>query len=248
MLPVPHDFNPHPAFWPGAAPPEAAKSQSPRSDFNPHPAFWPGAANQPGQPLLRLTRFQSSPGLLAGCCPADCRPNAPPVRTFQSSPGLLAGCCPADCRPNAPPVRTFQSSPGLLAGCCPASMARRRSSSAISILTRPFGRVLPAGDVRPLQGPHYFNPHPAFWPGAALMAVAHHPPFLIFQSSPGLLAGCCMPQMQLTLLQQPIFQSSPGLLAGCCPVQFRHPEHMMPDFNPHPAFWPGAALVFGFPI
>ena len=162
---------------------------------------------------------------------------APPVK-FQSSPGLLAGCKLAFSKPSVS-IITFQSSPGLLAGC-------------------KFG-----GFQVTEQGRIGFNPHPAFWPGATsgvghfsrnsvvsiltrpsgrvqggpIVPSSHNP---LFQSSPGLLAGC-KARAAGKAGDLARFQSSPGLLAGC---KSRRPRPRRPSassFNPHPAFWPGAS-------
>ena len=137
--------------------------------FNPHPAFWPDATSDQHDYLRhRSTKFQSSPGLQAGCN------NLVDVvgvllELFQSSPGLLAGCNrevvdlstplrvsiltrPSGRMQPSPGAtaqwvgssKRFQSSPGLLAGC--------NFERCLSICKRP---ATPC-----------FNPHPAFWPDA----------------------------------------------------------------------------------
>ena len=129
---------------------------------------------------------------------------------FQSSPGLLAGCNWSGLQPAM--RKRFQSSPGLLAGCNTSGSWHTFSTSS--------------GDC--------FNPHPAFWPGATRLLGDRRLGLAIrwvFQSSPGLLAGCNLRpapgylefQSSPGLLSEipsigestGRFQSSPGLLAGC---------------------------------
>ena len=70
---------------------------------------WPLAS------LNRSCRFQSSPGLEAGCDDISLNGGATWL-TFQSSPGLEAGC-DSSLPALVIQVTLFQSSPGLEAGC-----------------------------------------------------------------------------------------------------------------------------------
>ena len=133
-------FNPHPAFGPGATASWSAGSMLPGC-FNPHPAFGPGATAG-GLVYRAWSRppFQSSPGLRAGCYHAGAAVAAADCPGFNPHPAFGPGAT----GPLSPP--------------CP--------QYAVSILTRPSGRVLPP--LRNAAGPPHtgFNPHPAFGPGA----------------------------------------------------------------------------------
>ncbi len=164
---LPPCFNPHPAFWPDATSMMHSIAASGTS-FNPHPAFWPDATRSASVLIMvSWAKFQSSPGLLAGCNDGYVRQRMVMV-VFQSSPGLLAGCNPFGVdMPRR--FHQFQSSPGLLAGCNPAGRPGARPRSGVSILTRPSGRMQLG--VRRGIGRHggRFNPHPAFWPDATAL-------------------------------------------------------------------------------
>ena len=62
-----------------------------------------------------------------------------------------------------------------------------------------------------------------------------------FQSSPGLLAGCNLRQ---STPSRPLsrFHSSPGLLAGCN-SRYGSCQTRTSRFNPHPAVWPDATAA-----
>ncbi len=158
-----------------------------RHSFNPHPAFWPDARQ--GVVLDRTPyQFQSSPGLLAGCNFLSYRLNVPS----------------ADVSILTRPSGRMQRQGGVDAA----------ARSLVSILTRPSGRMQrrpPCRRRRPRSG---FNPHPAFWPDATVTFIDRTDGVTVFQSSPGLLAGCNPnPSNRVPTISS--FQSSPGLLAGC---------------------------------
>ena len=237
-------FNPHPARRPGATPRPRPTSRPSRCSFNPHPAFWPGATSVTAGSSDWYPRFQSSPGLLAGC--NHCQ------WTLRCSVSILT-------RPSGrvQPPR--------------ASVLQTRSPQTVSILTRPSGRVRttdrnqvgiafevsiltrPSGRVQPpLHGLlrlvlMRFNPHPAFWPGATggnlpwSELVFHRP--LVFQSSPGQKAGCNRPTGWLSpctwwcvsILTRPSGRVQRPL---CMPSRGY-------GFNPHPARRPGATRADG---
>ena len=117
----------------------------------------------------------------------------------------------------------FQSSPGPGAGCCRSQVSPAPQPRAVSILTRPGGRVLPP------SGP----------------TTTYTPPR--FQSSPGPGAGCCRTGTNANEAVTSLFQSSPGPGAGCCPMRLWTHRPPRSRFNPHPARGPGAAEV-GFCI
>ena len=238
------------------------------------------------QPNIML--FQSSPGLLAECNDGDnpykarhlpvsilTRPsgrmqprdafNKMEAFKFQSSPGLLAECN-ASRASIAEPPRTFQSSPGLLAECNPLLPDPVYRQDAVSILTRPSGRMQPRLAVPRHHCLHRdrFNPHPAFWPNATGASAATSPIGNgTFQSSPGLLAECnhVAPVRRqglhrVSILTRPSGRMQPigtrtttsirivsiltrpsGRMQRPCRARRRSPPAC---FNPHPAFWPNA--------
>ena len=163
-------------------------------------------------------RFQSSPGLRAGCystvspvCPA------PPTR-FNPHPAFGPG---ATGHPWVIDTGNgkFQSSPGLRAGCYPADGDGLLAVLTVSILTRPSGRVLRFAKrgVIPLWSS--FNPHPAFGPGAT--AAIRGPPTGPLGFNP-----------------HPAF--GPGATSN---ASVAHAGLI--SFNPHPAFGPGATSDVG---
>ena len=168
----------------------AVQHQCATSDrrFNPHPAFGPGATGRAARLCADCYRFQSSPGLRAGCYARAEVGQYAEVGQFQSSPGLRAGCYRAASsaagKPGVVSILTRPSGRVLLAGADWAA-----ADDAVSILTRPSGRVLLAGAdwaaaddavsiltrpsgrvLRPPPAAAHpagsFNPHPAFGPGA----------------------------------------------------------------------------------
>ena len=109
------------------------------------------------------------------------------VTKFQSSPGLLAGRY----RPSQPDWTwppCFNPRPAFWPGAtCPTLTAR---PSACGFNPRPaFWPGATAGRASKTTRRSGFNPRPAFWPGATLCAVRAIVSGVWFQSSPGLLAG-----------------------------------------------------------
>ena len=179
-------------------------------------------------------RFQSSPGPGAGCCrqrrhgdgsdlevsiltrpggrvlPPDDEPCAH-CDGFQSSPGPGAGCCHSQRLNGVMLDDVFQSSPGPGAGCCrPQCCGDREPDEPVSILTRPGGRVLRTRPGRWSPRRTGFNPHPARGPGAAAHQEACRAARILFQSSPGPGAGCCVSAAPGGFPTLEAFQSSPG--------------------------------------
>ena len=153
-------FNPHPAWRPGATSTVNTRTHTTHS-FNPHPAWRPGATPKPKQRVI-ATRFQSSPGLEAGC-DVETATLEPPEKRFNPHPAWRPGATGATISTDA--------------------------EGGVSILTRLGGRVRPRPPL----------------------------PFVsssLFQSSPGLEAGCD-DQKVADLAGNGRFQSSPGLEAGC---------------------------------
>ena len=201
-------FNPRPAFWPGATFLFRRMGQSRSVSILARPfgrALRPRRA-QPGQG----SRFQSSPGLLAG------RVQGPISRgrfdsQFQSSPGLLAGRYE-----QAASSEVVNQEVSILAR--PFGRARTWLRprlcwrAGVSILARPFGRALRVGHSPPGWARHCFNPRPAFWPGATVPWPATRPSSRSFNPRPAFWPGV-QPFWDSSIAFM-LFQSSPGLLAG----------------------------------
>ena len=201
--------------------------------------------------------FQSSPGLLAGRYgqthpwPAIrfevsilARPfgralrsalslSPPPPEEFLSSPGLLAGR-DGQHGPRRTAVAGFNPRPAFWPGVC-AVVPPVYLAVDVSILARPFGRVLrPKRQAMPSRAwfqsspgllagryicpapvpiqPEGFNPRPAFWPGAT--------PF----RSP----LCDL--LWVSILARPFGRALRRLLLDV--------DLALASFNPRPAFWP----------
>ena len=183
------------------------------SSFNPHPARRPDAIRRGLARSVQL-RFQSSSGQKAGCNTITRRPTLR-SKPFQSSSGLLAGCngLVVSYAPNSRmgfnphparrPDATVNGHRRRL-GCGEVSILIRPSGqmqlvyggrwhnpSLVSILIRPEGRMQPLPDSNPDRDRPRFNPHPAFWPDATLIACALTSTAChMFQSSSGQKAGC----------------------------------------------------------
>ena len=194
--------------------------------------------SRPGA-FLVATRFQSSPGLAAGCYLQELI-GFVSVQRFQSSPGLAAGCyCgsigsvatsgsfnphPAS-RPGATAghlwasalLGLFQSSPGLAAGCYGSRWSGCPRQTC-------------------------FNPHPASRPGATDLVA-----LLVALVDVSILTrprGRVLPLPVISAhAARAQFQSSPGLAAGCYEGAQGSP---LPGncFNPHPASRPGATREY----
>ena len=153
--------------------------------------------SRPGQRRPRSPAlFQSSPALTGGCYACTASASAP-ARLFQSSPALTGGCYGrrtaghtdrSSFNPH-PPLRAdaitgklspdpegevFQSSPALTGGCyarsAPATLPR-----AVSILTRPYGRMLSRQASSIVTLANCFNPHPPLRADAMIPRPRHQP-------------------------------------------------------------------------
>ena len=186
--------------------------------------------------------FQSSSGLSTGCYGSlneqDLR--CPRCKEFQSSSGLSTGCYPSviegvaqnRCssfnphpafRPDATsargggimPSRWFQSSSGLSTGCYKSRRFHPSAFPIVSILIRPFDRMLLGAMLAAYCNASWsrFNPHPAFRPDATArrlhsarllrVSILIRPFDRMLLSSSGMKKTCSR------------FQSSSGLSTGC---------------------------------
>ena len=179
--------------------------------FNPHPASRPDATHRNIQDRCVICKFQSSPGLPAGCNLFRAT-GLKRFGTFQSSPGLPAGCNIIEMNLDDQWMR-FQSSPGLPAGC---NIFIYKSELIDSKFQSSPG--LPAGcNVTPCGHEMTYD----------IVSILTRPP------------GRMQRQMSSPLPGEE-FQSSPGLPAGCnCGVGAVYGDIVM-SFNPHPASRPDA--------
>ena len=132
---------------------------------------------------------------------------------FNPHPPLRADAIThVDLRPYL--VYAFQSSPALTGGCYCLCLFEHRGGAQVSILTRPYGRMLLYIGVRGGACVSGFNPHPPLRADAMNAIVLRHCQLVLFQSSPALTGGC----YNLYSLEHGValeFQSSPALTGGC---------------------------------
>ena len=161
----------------------------------------------------RVCGFQSSPVPKYGCNPPNIS-TSDRIHLFQSSPVPKDGCNRADGSFGSGSGCPFQSSPVPKDGCNRHRVCGCKRT-AVSILTRPEGRVQP-GDAAGTGG------------------VA------VFQSSPVPKDGCNR-RPRLSPVSLCLFQSSPVPKDGCNP-SCGEPTHLRSSFNPHPSRRTGATL------
>ena len=140
-------------------------------------------------------------------------------RGFQSSSGPSTGCCSRTALTPAPPI-VFQSSSGPSTGCCPGLDVGAKQVVRVSILIRPFDRMLHGTTLRQEAGLYVsilIRPFDRMLPPAARPRNTR---WERFQSSSGPSTGCCCPPT--------------GGLTG-----------RRSSFNPHPALRPDAAAAGG---
>ena len=169
---------------------------------------------------------------------------------FQSSPARGGGCNPTHSRMRGGYHR-FQSSPAR-GGGCNESHAHTPTplSHAVSILTRPWGRVQPHASRLGVQPVFGFNPHPPVGAGATGRYTIISASTQGFQSSPARGGGCNTAAQRLlaagvrvSILTRPwgrvqrtrsrksskpsTFQSSPARGGGCngIPTIYRVPAN-----------------------
>ena len=133
--------------------------------------------------------------------------------------------------------------------CCPKAFPQA-GFRIVSILTRPSGRMQPHYQASTTIAPIPIvsiltRPSGRMQPRLVIMSTSLEP--YMFQSSPGLLAGCnASPGRTSGRRHRPLFQSSPGLLAGCNDMGRNTILILHCRFNPHPAFWPDATGAAAF--
>ena len=114
--------------------------------FNPHPARRPGAADRGGGAphSPRGVSILTRPG--GRVLLARIEDQLVPLE-FQSSPGPEAGCCPPS-RRSVPSPSSFNPHPARRPGAAAIPCGQRLQPLAVSILTRPGGRVLPRREAK----------------------------------------------------------------------------------------------------
>ena len=154
--------------------------------------------------------FQSSPALTGGCYVSGAQHLAVQA-LFQSSPALTGGCYTRAAYLFAN-RGVFQSSPALTGGCYFPPHEGERVTWFVSILTRPYGRMLSASAPRP-------------GPGRAVSILTrpygrmlwftppNHGGEKVFQSSPALTGGCYVQALMRTWTCRPCFNPHPPLRA-----------------------------------
>ena len=160
-------FNPHPALRPDAARCLQITTLATTS-FNPHPALRPDAAECQPCPTAEALLFQSSSGPSTGCCWASSPPPNPRKPAFQSSSGPSTGCCVL-VGDEVAHIDVVSILIRPFDRMLPAQGARHPAAyRPVSILIRPFDRMLRGGGPgHPDHQPPRFNPHPALRPDAA---------------------------------------------------------------------------------
>ena len=222
--------------------------------------------------------FQSSPALTGGCyvghggtrLPSQRFNPHPPLRADAIKPEPELYIQGSGFNPH-PPLRAdairvgwqlwrqrwFQSSPALTGGCYWQSWPDPLEPFRVSILTRPYGRMLydapipiPAWAMAfqsspALTGGCYaevcvtwfwikcFNPHPPLRADAILSAAESSCACPMFQSSPALTGGCYMAQSRIYREVEDRFNPHPPLRADAITTgrSFLGCQHR---FNPHP--------------
>ena len=161
---------------------------------------------------------------------------------FQSSPALTGGCYNGDL-PLDPVWAAFQSSPALTGGCYLAGGAADADVSCVSILTRPYGRMLFSSLMSASEWERGFNPHPPLRADAIGVLRFRPKRPKSFNPHPPLRADAIRPHCGpdhgkgVSILTRPygrmLFQSHIG------------PRQWIPGFNPHPPLRADAMFSLG---
>ncbi len=146
--------------------------------------------------------------LLPPCFDRPCSP------VFQSSPALTGGCYGSRRRP-ADLVACFNPHPPLRADAI-VVLFEGRSHINVSILTRPYGRMLLVGQTSEPKPGTPFQSSPALTGGCyARTGPTFSATSSMFQSSPALTGGCYARTGPTFSATSSMFQSSPALTGGC---------------------------------
>ena len=155
-------FNPHPPLRADAIR-EVVLTTNPPACFNPHPPLRADAIGSNYLIVIEQIPFQSSPALTGGCY-GDTTFTFPGIYCFNPHPPLRADAM-STLRRSTHSQSGFNPHPPLRADAICAGHGGRPQDHDVSILTRPYGRMLSEQAA-----------HRTFWP--------------LFQSSPALTGGC----------------------------------------------------------
>ena len=163
---------------------------------------------------LRVATFQSSPALTGGCYILPTLAFSM-TAAFQSSPALTGGCYLYFRRQGGGRLM-FQSSPALTGGCYDTGSSPPCADvSVVSILTRPYGRMLCLAVQAATRGSVWFQSSPALTGGCYRKPVCEiRVSFRRFNPHPPLRADAMLPGQYLVTSWR-LFQSSPALTGGC---------------------------------
>ena len=213
------------AFWAPAARVYSANSPG----FNPHPPLRADAIAGRSIATKCQKCFNPHPPLRADAMPRWCLAISA-AEAFQSSPALTGGCYKRWSHSMRRLWRCFNPHPPLRADAIALSILRL-SGGVVSILTRPYGRMLFGSDVT-ASGAQWFQSSPALTGGCYDRISADRTTDIPFQSSPALTGGCysgCAASAPCPAC----FNPHPPLRADAMPVP-RLRFHRGTGFNPHP--------------
>ena len=224
--------------------------------------------------------FQSSPALTGGCYSApatlpgwgSCFNPHPPLRADAIVGRRMAGHTDHSFNPH-PPLRAdaisarhgcsawarlFQSSPALTGGCyVQAGKLRLEAAGVVSILTRPYGRMLCRASAAARACTGSFNPHPPLRADAIAPSRTARACTGCFNPHPPLRADAMpyrsrhQPPLSVSILtrpygrmlslpppgggvERPCFNPHPPLRADAILATIRQCGRVFPGFNPHP--------------
>ena len=206
-------FNPHPPVGAGATV-RRPQRRARRLCFNPHPPVGAGATKSLARQMFVLFRsFNPHPPVGAGATRADRDRTLGAQARFNPHPPVGAGATPALMETGAV-AEQFQSSPARGGGCNVFDWTELAPFLAVSILTRPWGRVQRVARSTACRHAVGFNPHPPVGAGATVESIT-------------------------PMRRRPEFQSSPACGAGATNNSNSNGAHNN-CFNPHPPVGAGA--------
>jgi hypothetical protein len=144
------------------------------SRFNPHPPVGAGATRSRCSACLDTPSFNPHPPVGAGAT-CDCGSAGSRVCCFNPHPPVGAGATVA-VRLGSSGCRSFNPHPPMGAGATLEHRARNINPLAVSILTRPWGRVQHAVGTARRATLARFNPHPPVGAGATLRVLCNTDP------------------------------------------------------------------------
>ena len=206
-------FQSSPALTGGCYLPLATKLICPFCGFNPHPPLRADAILFLHQdvPILGVSILTRPYGRMLSGHSIDDFPHIP----FQSSPALTGGCYAVPLL-ILPSIQSFNPHPPLRADAI-RTQTTFRWWQRVSILTRPYGRMLysPGGGAKGEDC--MFQSSPALTGGCYGDGPVKDNRLIEFQSSPALTGGCYA-SLSVRVENAVMFQSSPALTGGCYSV------------------------------